>query len=109
MAKNLPKNERIFALEDPVIFLAADRHSMGLPTPTRYMYEEREEESIKLHSQVYQIAANRGRRYVFVDQSVSGPLPGDGQRRVGEAIHQDARLKEVFRSGPLSVYRLAER
>jgi hypothetical protein len=109
MAKHLPKNEGIFALEDPVIFLAADHHSMGLPTPTRYMYEEREEESIKLHSQVYQNAASRGLRYVFVDRSVSGPLPRDGQRRVREAIHQDARLKGVFRSGPLSVYRLADR
>jgi hypothetical protein len=109
IAKNLPKNEGIFALEDPVVFLAADRHSMGLPTPTRYMYEEREEESIKLHSQVYQNAASRGLRYVFVDRSVSGPLPGDGQRRVEEAIRQDARLKEVYRTGPMSVYRLVNR
>ena len=73
------------------------------------MYEEREEESIKLHSQLYQNAASRGLRHCSVDRSVSGPLPGDGQRRVEEAIRQDARLKEVYRTGPMSVYRLANR
>jgi hypothetical protein len=109
MAKNLPREDGVFALEDPVVFLATNRRSMGLPTPTRYMYEEREDEPVQLHAQVYQNAARRGLRYVFVDRSVSGPLPEDGQKRVEESIRRDARLKEVYRTGPMSVYRLVDR
>jgi hypothetical protein len=109
MAKNLPRQECVFALEDPVVFLATGIRSMGLPTPTRYMYEEREEESVKLHAQVYQNAASRGLRYVFVDRSVSGPLSEQGQRRVEESIRQDSRLREIYRNGPMSVYRLVDR
>ena len=95
--------------EGPVVFLAADRHSMGLIMPTRYMYEDREEESVKLHSQIYQNAASRGLRHIFVDRSVPGPLPGGGQPLVEESIRRDVRLMEVYRTGPISVYRLADR
>jgi hypothetical protein len=110
MAKNLSQDERVFAVEDSALFLATNRHSMALPTPTRFMYEGREEESVKLHARVYENAAARGFRYVFVDRSISAPLlPEGGQKRVEESIRRDPRLMEVYRTGPMSVYRLVDR
>jgi hypothetical protein len=45
MAKNLSQDERVFAVEDSALFLATNRHSMALPTPTRFTRTPRPEDS----------------------------------------------------------------
>ncbi len=107
IANNSPKNANVFAYDDPLIYLYAQRRSCNLPIPTRLYYHNDDAGIDRLLHSIDSFARQNRLDYVLL-------TPGDfyrdlhenGARHLSQAVQDSASFSQLYRTPNAAVYRL---
>lgn len=105
LAHSAPETARIFAYDDPVVYLYTGRTSCGIPVPTRFLYRDDSESIDRLVDSIPAFAREHRLTYLLL-------TPGDFYRDLHEQraarLRQDAGsdpgLRQAFQAHDVSVY-----
>ncbi len=106
---NLPSGARILSENDPLLYLRTGRRGAALQVMLTTIHWYREDHAARTAD--YLAAPERARQqrldyFVLNDWDFARDMPAEEQEKIIQALHTDARLEELYASGPTRVYRV---
>jgi hypothetical protein len=105
IAKNAPAEANVFAYDDPLLYLYADRKSCNLPIPPKLYYHDDDAGIDKLLHSIPDFARQYQLSYILL-------TPGDfyrdlhqpGALHLAEAVQQSSAFQPAFKSPAVAIY-----
>ncbi len=107
ISANLPRDAAILSYDDPLLYLSTGHRGNYLPLLSRWWYAEDHASIIGAYRNVAEYCRSRGLSYMlFTTEDLSRETGEEDRQAVEKSIRANPRLKEVFRSGMATVYKV---
>jgi hypothetical protein len=104
--RELPAGSGIVSWHEGPVFLHTGQPGVPVMVPPALIYEEREEDIVRLLSSQADIARKRGLKYVFEDLGYARDFTPELYERVAKRLESDASLEQVATCGSGRVWKV---
>ncbi len=107
IAKNTPAQAQVFAYDDPMLFLYADRRSAGMPIPPKFAYQEDPAGLNRMVDRIPDFAREQRLDYLLLTKAdFYRDLQDAGAKRLMAAAKTDPRSHRVYGTPTVAIYAL---